>query len=424
MNGTNQQRLKVLWLSHLIPYPPKSGVLMRSYHLLHELAKHHDVDLFAFNQTRQFRAHFPDEKIGFEKINAHFGEFLGRCHFESIPSERARWGRHLLALRALLGGRPYTIDWLKSSTAFDALRAWIKEKSYDLIHFDTISLVPYLLPEMSGRIPKALDHHNIESHMMLRRASLERSRLKGMYFWLEGTRLLKYERKNLRRLSGHIVCSDDDRLRLLEVDPSLDIKVIANGVVMPTTLPRREPATNPPRLLFIGGLDWYPNADAVHFMLDSIWPLIKAEIPDVEIDIIGKNPSAKMREHAARDPNVRVHGFVDDISKYYAEATVYVCPIRDGGGTKLKIIDALAHRVPLVAWPAACEGLDLQHGVHALISDSAAEFAASTVRIARSPDLGATLGDAGYESVKDRFDFSNIGLRLAEYYRALARSAR
>lgn len=410
----DKNRLKVLWLSHLVPYPPKSGVLMRSYHLLRELARYHEIDLFAFNQSRQLRSHFGTQHEGLSVARAHFGEFVRRFHVEPIPSESGRWGQQWLALSSLVRTDPYTINWLKSRTARHSLAAWLSDTSYDLVHFDTISLAPYFSSLI--RCPTALDHHNIESHMMLRRASLEKSRLKRIYFQQEGIRLLRYERRHLKRFSGHIVCSEDDRLRLLEVDPNIDVKVVPNGVVMPSDPPQRRPAMQPPRLLFIGGLDWYPNADAVHFLLDSIWPLIKARIPDVQIDIIGKNPSARMREHASLDPSVRVHGFVDDISKYYAEATVYVCPIRDGGGTKLKVIDALAHRVPLVAWPAACEGLSLRDDADALIADTAEAFAQSTVRIVQSPQLGERLGNAGYESVRNRFDFSRIGQTLAHYY--------
>lgn len=416
----DKKRLKILWLSHLVPYPPKSGVLMRSYHLLRELARYHDVDLFAFNQSRQLRSHFTSVEEGLSAAQSHFSEFLRRMHVEPIPSESGRWGQQWLALSSLLRPDPYTINWLKSQRARHSLANWMSEASYDLVHFDTISLAPYFGSLI--RCATALDHHNIESHMMLRRASLERSRLKRLYFWQEGMRLLRYERKYLHRFTGHIVCSEDDRHRLLEVDGNIDVKVVPNGVAMPSNIPVRRPAKQPPRLLFIGGLDWYPNADAVHFLLDSIWPIIKARIPDVQIDIIGKNPSARMRDHASRDPNIRVHGFVDDISRYYAEATVYVCPIRDGGGTKLKVIDALAHRVPLVGWPAACEGLSLRHGTDALIADTPEAFAAATFQIVESPDLGDRLGDAGYESVRNRFDFSRIGESLATYYGQLPRS--
>lgn len=407
-------RLKILWLSHLIPYPPKSGVLMRSYHLIHELAKHHDVDLFAFNQSRLFRSHFPDTQIGLATIRDHFRDFIDRFHIEQIPSESRSLGRQMLALGSLIRPDTYTINWLKSRPARKALAQWLRDKNYDLIHFDTISLAPYLPAD--ARCPVAMDHHNIESHMMLRRASHETKALKKWYFSQEGKRLRKYERKTLRRFDAHIVCSVDDQQRLLDLDRSLTVKVVPNGILVKPERPPRNPHYQPPKLLFIGGLDWYPNTDAVHFFLDDIWQLIAREMPLVEIDIIGKNPTEKMRDHAARDKRVHLHGFVDNIARYYEEAAVYVCPIRDGGGTKLKVLDALAHRVPLVGFPAACEGLALENNVHVGIALKPTEFAEKTLSLIKSPAKSQELGDAGYGVVKNEFDVGMIGVELAKFY--------
>lgn len=407
-------RLKILWLSHLIPYPPKSGVLMRSYHLVHELAKHHDVDLFAFNQSRQLKSHFPDTEIGLTTIRDHFRTFIDRFHIEPIPSESRSLGRQMLALGSLFRPDTYTINWLKSRPAREALAGWLREKNYDLIHFDTISLAPYL--PLDIRCPVAMDHHNIESHMMLRRASHETHALKKWYFFQEGDRLVKYERKNLPRFDAHIVCSVEDQQRLLELDRSLTVKVVPNGILVKPERPRRNPQHKPPKLLFIGGLDWYPNADAVHFFLDDIWPLIVRELPLAEIDIIGKNPTEKIRAYAGKDSRVHIHGFVDNITHYYEQAAVYVCPIRDGGGTKLKVLDALVHRVPLVGFPAACEGLALEDDVHVKIASTPAVFAEKTLSLIRSPGKSQELGDAGYDVVKNEFDVRLIGLELAKFY--------
>src|SRR5690606_17818455 len=135
----------------------------------------------------------------------------------------------------------------------------------------------------------------------------------------------------------HLVCSGDDAERLSAIAKDIHIEVIPNGIdVRQVVEVKGDESEAAPRLLFIGGLDWYPNADAINFFVEDVWPVITAAIPSTQIDIVGKNPSDVLKAFASADKRVHLHGFVDDIEPFYAACTVYVCPIRDGGGTKLK----------------------------------------------------------------------------------------
>jgi glycosyltransferase involved in cell wall biosynthesis len=413
---TGVRRLKVLWISHLVPYPPKGGVLMRSYNLLHEVAKHHDVDVFALNQKRLLGSYFPDVATGLKAAREHLSTFIKRFAVEEIPTEERRWGRQLQALSSLFRSTPYSINWLESEPARREIAQWIKTSNYDVVHFDTISLAIYRPADI--KCPTVMDHHNIESHMMLRRAMKEKIFLRRWYFRQEAQRLLAFEKKFLHKFTAHIVCSEDDRERVLEIDSTLDATVIPNGIALQPYPIVRQPL-QPPRLLFIGGLSWYPNQDAVHFIIDELWEKIKIAIPGIEMHIIGKNPSSKIMQAAADDPQFKVHGYVDDISIFYAQALAYLCPIRDGGGTKLKILDALAHKVPVVAHPLACEGIDAIDGEQVLLAETPEAFVEKILAL-QNAALNEKIGQSGFELIQDKYDFQAIGLNLSNLFHALA----
>jgi len=410
------RRLRILWLSHLIPYPPKGGVLMRSYHLVREVAKYHDLDLFAFNQPRLLSSYFKTSEAGLEVARTELSKFVRELHFAEIPAETTRARKRNLALRSLFTPDPYTINWLKSPEASARIEALLRAQNYDVVHFDTISLAPYFSDLVRGCT--MLDHHNVESHMLLRRAQNEPNPLKKFYFRQEGQRLRRYEERHLKRFDAHIVCSTDDRQRLLEVDSSLDVTTIANGIAVDSAPPPRAPVT-PHRLLFIGGLDWYPNTDAVLFLIREVWPLILQKRTDIELHIVGKNPPESIKTLAAQTRGIFIHGFVDDIRKIYSSASLFVCPIRDGGGTKLKILDAMAHAVPVLAHPIACEGIDTTDGKNVMLASTPEEFASTTLTQLDDRERLTDIGLRGFELIREQYDFANIGRALARRYSEL-----
>lgn len=413
-------RKKILWLSHLVPYPPKGGVLMRSYNLLRELSRYHDVSLVAINQRSLFSSFFPDQEAGLDLVKKELGSFLTVIDILEEPTSPGRYSRLRLALRSLFG-LPYSVRWLYSQRIAQRIDEVIAEGRFDMIHADTISLVPYVYG--AAHVPLVLDHHNVESHMMLRRAMAESNPLKKLYFAQEGVRLRLYERGVLDRFVHHFVCSEPDKARLLELDGALSVSIIPNGIAMPLAPPLRRPDRGSPKFLFIGGLTWYPNVDAVIFLLRDIWPMLSARLPGATLDIIGRGPSDAIRRLADRLPDVTLHGYVDDIETFYQQATAYICPIRDGGGTKLKVLDALAARVPLVAHAIAAEGIDIEHRKHALLGSSAEELVQLSVEAAERPESMQAMADAGYQLMRSRYDFSSIGRSFANIFSDLGPSS-
>jgi len=411
--------MNILWLSHLIPYPPKGGVLQRSYYLLREISRYHNVDLLAFNQTDLIS---PLYKGGVQEglLDAEFNltKICERYEVFDIENDIGLSGKYILAARSLFSKNTYTINWLKSEAFKKRLKEIISEKKYDLVHVDTISLDLYR--RIFEHIPCVLDHHNIESHMMLRRSRAEKSLFKKAYFYQEGVRLRRYEKASCPKYQGHITCSDVDTQRLRELTPSSSIKTIPNGVDTSFFAPRglhQDEKT----LIFVGTMSWYPNIEAALFICREIMPRIRSVAQDIKFQIIGANPPEKIKSFAEKYDDIEVLGFVDEVRDYIEKACVYVCPITDGGGTKLKILDALAMEKAIVAHEIASEGIDVSDGVNILLADQADQFAAQIIRLIENPDERARLGKAARRLAIERYDYESIGKSLSEYYVKMVR---
>ena len=403
-------RRRVLWLSHLLPWPPKGGLMQRSYYLMREGARHHELAVIAFRQ----RAHQADE-ASLEEAKAAISEFATLRHVSELPEDRLPGGRMMLALRALAPGSPYTIRWGTSADYRKAVQLAIAEFQPDIVHFDTVSLAPYL--DVVGEIPAVLNHHNIESHMLLRRAEQESNRLKKWYFAQEGRRLSAFERRVARLFRAHVVCADLDAQRLAEMVGPVPTRIIPNGVDLEYFQPAPpESVQEPDSMIFVGGLSWYPNASAMRLFVREVWPIVAARRPSATLRIIGRNPPADLQKLAASDRRIKVMGFVDDIRPEVGASMVYVCPIFEGGGTRLKMIDAMAMGKAIVAHPVAAEGLGLAHEENVLLAQDPEGMAAQCIRLFDDHGLRKALGEAARARAERAFGFAAIGRQLSAMY--------
>ena len=411
--------MRVLWASHFVPYPPKSGMHLRSYHLLRGVASKHDVDLVAFVQESWLRIFYPSVEVGLRDCAQALGGICRSVRFHAIDNLKRPGGKWRTALEGLVCPSCYTIRCLQSGDAHRMFAEIAGRERYSLAHFDTIGLAPFR--KLFRGTPATLGHHNIESHMLLRRADAEHQALKRLYFWQEGKRVQRYEADVADSFAAHVTCSDLDGERLRAIAPHANAITIANGVdIEYFHATRIESAT--PSLIFVGSLNWYPNVDAVLFLLREIWPLAKATIPKLRLDIVGSAPPSNIVELAERLDDVTVHGFVDDVRPLMNAASVYVCPIRDGGGTKLKVLDAFAMQKCVVAHPIACEGIDAVPGRHVELAESAEAFVQSIERLLHRPSEREAMGLAARQLVVERYSFAQIGRRLCEVFESVAES--
>ena len=405
--------MKIFWLSHLVPYPPKGGVLQRAYHLLHEVAKYHEVDLLAFHQPGLMGPTVPSLDQGARESKEILSGFCGKVNYIPIDSEQQVLGTYRLALKSLVTADPYNINWLKSAQYACALQEMLQSNDYDLIHFDTISLLPYF--DEVKHLPTVLDHHNIESHMLLRRADNENNMLKKWYFRQEGQRLEKIEKQICPQFSLNITCSEIDSQRLHEIAPASRVEVVPNGVDVEYFCPDKA-IVQKKRLLFIGTLNWYPNIEAVRFIARELWPKLKAVLPGISVDIIGAQPPEDIVNLGNTDNDFNVHGFVDDILPYMNEAAVYVCPIMDGGGTKLKVLDALSMGKALVAHEIACEGINVKNGKNVIFAKSVDEYVVAIKRLIEDDELRRRMGLEARKLIEEEYAYDKVGRKLSGLY--------
>jgi glycosyltransferase involved in cell wall biosynthesis len=403
--------VKVLWLSHLVPYPPKGGVLQRSYNLLRETARYHEVSLLAFHQPRLMRLSLGDSPEALATAQAALEKFCRRVEVLPIPAEQGALRRGLLLAASYLTADPYTVNWLKSPRMERALAAMLAAEAFDAVHFDTISLAVYRDLVQGPRT--ALTHHNVESHMVLRRAEQEPSALKRHYLRREGRRLAEYERRMCGRFDVNVTCSELDAARLKKVAPGVRTVAVPNGVDLGYFHPGGGPET-PGRIVFAGRLGAYTNRRAAQVLAREIWPRVRERVPEASLDIVGADPPPEAVSLARSDPRVRAPGFVDDVRPYLDAAEVYVCPITDGGGTKLKVLDALAMGKALVAHPVACEGIDVRDGETVVLAQAPEDFAREIAGLLADPGRRRAIGAAGRRLVEERYSYAAIGRRMAD----------
>lgn len=408
--------MRILWLSHLIPYPPKGGVLQRSYNLLNELAKYHKVDLLAFHQPTLYKPIYDTQEEGLKTARSRLGEICENVEFFGIKAS-SPYAKLYLAFKSLFTKTPYNLNWLISDKYRDQIIDYVNTNKYDAIHFDTISLALY--SKFTKNLPTVLDHHNIESHMLLRRAKNEKwNLLKKFYFWQEGIRLEKYEKIMCPKFSMNITCSDLDTKRLHDICNCNNITTIPNGVDTEFFKPNpvSEDKDKTKNIIFIGRLNWYPNIAAVKEIAFNIWPKLKTIIPDINSDIIGANPPKELLALGKKDSAFKVHGFVDNILPFMKQSNIYVCPIKDGGGTKLKILDALSMGMPIVAHPIACEGINVKENHDILFASTAGEFAIKIKHLIDNRDTAKQLGKNARSLVINEYSYHAIGKEFANIF--------
>ena len=403
--------MKILWISHILPYPPKGGVMQRSYNLIKEVAKENEVYLFAFNQ----KAWLPT-KEDIIKAKKEFERFCKKVEVFELPSDKSKFAWYKLVIKSFFSKDGYTINWTKSKIMAKKIKEFLATNHIDLIHCDTIGLAEYV--KDIKEIPKVLNHHNIESHMMLRRAKKEKNLFKKIYFYVEGLKLKKYENRICPKFDINLVVSELDKERLLNIALNSKIAVIPNGVNINYFKPLNSKIKRH-NIVFAGRMNAYPNEDAVIWFLKEIWPLLKKEVPDATFTIAGRNPTPRIKKFAKNDPSILVTGYVDDIRPFIAQAEVYICPIRDGGGTKLKILDAMAMGKIIVTTTIGAEGLGVIHERHVLIANDPKIFASQVLLVFNNPDLRKYLSQNARQLVKKEYSWEIIGKKLNSLYQKM-----
>jgi glycosyltransferase involved in cell wall biosynthesis len=386
-------------------------VLQRNYNLLREAARHADIYLLAVFKSGILPGHYDVEAARRE-----LGKLCCQVDIVHLPIESSRILLYWKAFVSLFADDPFSANWAKDDGLRRRLKELVKAVPFDIVHFDTVGLAAYR--DDVGQVPRILNHHNIESHLLKRRVAFERNPLRRMYYAAEGNKLESYERRVCTEFDTNFTVSALDKQRLQELVPSVKADVIANGVDVDYFRHDGGPTVSG-NLIMASGMNWFPNRDAVLYMCDEIWPLVSARIPDLTLTIVGASPPQQVVDLASRDPRVVVTGFVDDVRPSLSRAAIYLCPMRDGGGTRLKILDALAMSKPIVSTTMGCEGIDVTPEVDVLIADTPDAFVRQIERLHTDAALRQSLSQAARQLAVEQYSWPVIGRNLGAIYRRL-----
>jgi sugar transferase (PEP-CTERM/EpsH1 system associated) len=398
----------VLFLSQIVPYPPHGGVLQRGYHLLRELGRHASVHVLAFVHPDVL----PTEAERVESRRA-LGAFCESVEYFPLWAKRS--GMHKIAALAISSSspRPFSVIAHRSRPFARRVADYLHQVPVDLVHVDTLALSQFA--DVPGcDIPRVLTHHNIESVLMERRAEFESAWLAREFLRRESRKLRAYEAAASPRFDINIVVSRDDERTLTARVPGIRTSVVPNGV--DTVYFEPQPEHGEAALVYTGGMNMFANRDAVMFFLREIWPLVRSRVPHTRFFAVGQDPPIELTAFAARDPRVSVTGYVNDIRPFVRESSVYVVPLRVGGGTRLKVLDAMAMGKALVSTSIGCEGIDVIPGRDLVVADSPASFAEATVSLLGDATRRQELGRNARRLVEKCYAWSVIGHRLVETY--------
>ncbi len=400
--------MKILIISHFVPFPPQGGALQRNYNLVKGISQNHEIHMITLTQ----KALLPTEERLKQSINV-VKKYCKSIKVFGIPTDKNRIFWFLLLLFNLFSTLPYSVWRYRSKAMIKEVRNHLRNAKYDIIHVDTIDLAQYV--KYNSSLPKVLNHHNIESGILLRRAAKEKNLLAKTYLYLQGWKLRHYEKRKLAKFNLNLTVSELDGILLQKICPDADFTVISNGVDTDYFKPfSTEPKDD--NIVFVASLNWYPNLDAVNYLINEIWPLLKNKIPDIIMNLVGGPPPKNVAAFGLADRSFKVHGFVEDVRPYMAESAVYIVPIRIGGGTRLKILDAMAIGKAVVSTSIGCEGLNVTDGKDILIADNPADFVDKIIDVLGNPGLRRRLESNARKTAENYYSWNKIVPKLENAY--------
>lgn len=393
-------------------WPLDTGAKLRNYHLGQVLSEHAAVSLLAF---------------------IHEGESssLPENFYQQITTvKRDQAYSFTNLLRGAVSSTPLPLLNYTTGPMLQALERVLAETPVDIVQMESIHLMGYL-PIIMAMEPRPLiicDWHNIESELMSRYSDREGQFMRRAYARRTVKLMRNFEQRALMEFDAHITVSERDAARLRSLDSKAQIFVVENGVDADHYSDKKieearrlstEGATRiTNRIVFVGSMDYHANIDGVVSFSREIWPKLHARKPELIFTIVGRDPSAEVRELASI-PGIEVTGTVDDVRPYYGEAVAAIVPLKVGGGSRLKILEAMAAGVPVISTSLGAEGLEVDNGQNILIADSDDEMIETVVGLSENQEQKTRLRHAGRTLVSSHYDWSRVGANLFEIYQKL-----
>lgn len=387
-----------------LPYPLVSGGQIRTYNLLKNLSQKHEITLASFIRD-------PQEENYLKELKPY-------CKKVILFKRRKAWSPLNIMLSAVTP-YPFLVSIYYGISVKNQIQKELETQNYDLIHAETF----YVMPNIpKTKVPILLVEQVIE-YLVYQRfvESLPKyaAPLK-LPLMFDVAKIKIWERTYWKKAKRLAAMSEEDKKFILNFDKSLEVDVVANGVDVDFFTKTKKEKTKYPTVLFVGNFKWLPNRDATKFLVEEIWPKILEKMPDARLWIVGRNPPKDILAYS--NENINVDQNVEDIRAAYGASDVLLAPIRNGRGTKYKILEAMATKTPIVGTRLAIEGINVENGREAYVASSAEDLAQKTVEVLKNPQIGKKLAENAYSLVAKDYNWPKISAKLDEVYRKVGQN--
>lgn len=387
-------------ISPYLPYPPVSGGRVRTYNLIKSLKDEWDITLVCFVKPNELTTDID-----------YLNEFCADIH--TFPRRGAPSLFELLKM-TLSSLRPIYQQIHTSKLAQNTIRTLLQHNHYDVIHVESY----YMMQNLPvTKVPLLLSETNIEFLAMKRLAPYSRDLLRRIIFEIDWRKQKRQEKKEWKISNLCTMVSDVDASLASNIEPQVKFDVVPNGVESEFVEYKINEIMGA-QIVFIGNYHGMPNIDAAIFLVKEIFPLVKREVPLATLLIVGQDPTREVLD-LAKEPGVRVTGFIEDIRPLIAESAIVACPIRFGSGTRIKILQAMALGKSVVSTHVGCEGLDVRDKIDLLIADGANDFARAIISCLTNQELRTRLGQNAKEIVRKHYLWHKSALKLSDCYMSI-----
>lgn len=379
-----ERRLKLAFISPVFLFPADAGGKIRTGNILRGLKESGQFDITLLSpasgqQQRDWQ-----------------GELDQQCHrfVGWAPSPpRPRWQR----APDLLSSLPINVVADRTPAAVAAVEQLLAAERFDVVVFDFVHAAVLRPEQLNGAT--VCFTHNVEAEIFERHAKTAASAPLRWLWASQAAKMRRFEREALARFTRVVAVSERDA-KTFAADGLATARAIPTGVDL-DFFSWQAPADGAPVVVFTGSMDWEANVDGIRFYIEDVWPRVRAQVPNAQLRVVGKNPPASLVQRQV--PGVHFTGFVDDVRDHARDAQAFVIPLRVGGGTRIKAFEAMAMGLPVVSTAIGMEGLDVDDGIHFLRADSADALAEATLRLLADGALRLRLSQAARELVEARF---------------------
>lgn len=390
--------MKILMITPYLPYPLVSGGQIRTYNLVKNLSSKHKITLASFIRDRKEKKYLKMLEPFCEKI---------------LIFERRKAWSPLNIILSVITPYPFLVSIYFDPKVKSKIKQELDSNRYNLIHAETF----YVMPNIPKTATPIFLVEQVIEYLVYQRfvesLPLWAYFLKPLLF-IDVFKIKFWEKYYWGKAKRLAAMSQDDKEFIKTINPSLKVDVVANGVDIDFFAKTKKLKTKAPTILFVGNFKWLPNRDATKYLVNQIWPLIRPKIENCKLWIVGRNPPKDIKKIESED--IIVDDSVQDIRKAYAKARVLLAPIRNGRGTKYKILEAMATKTPIVGTSLAIEGINAVDGQEVFIADDAQSLAKKTVQILKNPQIGQVLAQAAYKLVKKKYNWQIISAKLDKLY--------